>query len=228
MDTRQSELLNLVIESYISAAEPVGSKFLVAKAGLKWSEATVRNDLRFLEEEGFLTHPHTSAGRIPTLKGYQFYVSALNLNAIKHSKKEGLLLEQAVKQAADFETSKKNIAKELVALSNETVIVAFSPQKVYYTGLANLFKKPDFVNVGLVAEVSQVFDTCEDCLPNFFDEVSNEPKYYLGAEHPFGPMLTVLSFKFGKDSESLIALLGPQRMDYKHNWGLMSKVKELI
>lgn len=227
MDKRQSQLLNLVIESYIDTAEPVGSKFLVATASLNWSEATVRNDLRFLEEQGYLTHPHTSAGRVPTLKGYQFYVGQLNLNTIKYSKKEGLLLEEAIKLNADLEAAQKNIAKELVVLSSETVIVAFSPEKVYYTGLANLFKKPDFMDFGLVAEVFNVFDTCEDCLPNFFDEVSGEPKYFLGSEHPFGNMLSVLSMKFNKGN-SLIALFGPQRMDYKHNWGLMNKVKELI
>ena len=67
METRQQQLLNLVIENHIATAEPVGSKFLVSEGNLDWSEATVRNELRILEEEGYLTHPHTSAGRIPTI-----------------------------------------------------------------------------------------------------------------------------------------------------------------
>ena len=90
MDIRPQQLLSLVIEKYAATAEPVGSRVLVESAGLDWSEATVRNELRALEEAGYLTHPHTSAGRIPTLKGYQHYISILDLNNLQLEKKEAV------------------------------------------------------------------------------------------------------------------------------------------
>jgi len=228
MEKRQENLLTLVIEHYIGSAEPVGSRFLVEKAGLDWSEATVRNELRLLEDEGFLTHPHTSAGRIPTTKGYEYYVAQLNFDEFEASRQEDLALEKAFSGAKDYEAAWKNVAKTLVELSNETVMIAFSPEKIYYTGLSNLFQKPDFVEFQMVALVSQVFDHSEEYLPDFFEAVSKELCYFLGDEHPFGETLSVLSTRFGKGNQSLIALFGPQRMDYKKNWRLLKKIKEMI
>lgn len=227
MEDRQKQLLTLVIENYISTAEPVGSKFLVEKAGLDWSEATVRNELRFLEEAGFLTHPHTSAGRIPTIKGYDHYISELNFEDLKATKKDSTFLSDAFEAIKEQEQAMKNLAKALVEISDETVLVAFSPEKVYYTGLSNLFQKPDFAEMRLVASVSEVFDRCEESLPAFFGKVKNQ-KYFLGDEHPFGDMLSVLAARFGENNESLITLLGPQRMNYKKNWALMKQVLEII
>jgi heat-inducible transcriptional repressor len=74
---RQRDLLRLVVEEYVSTGQPVGSKSLVERGGLRVSSSTVRNDLQELESLGLLTHPHTSAGRVPTESGYRFYVDEL-------------------------------------------------------------------------------------------------------------------------------------------------------
>ncbi len=71
---RQEEILARVVESYVATGVPVGSKTLVEKEGVVASASTVRYELAVLEEHGFLTHPHTSAGRVPTDVGYRFYV----------------------------------------------------------------------------------------------------------------------------------------------------------
>ena len=71
---RQQEVLARVVEEYVATGSPVGSKTLVERAGLDVSSSTVRYELAVLEEQGLLTHPHTSAGRIPTDLGYRFYV----------------------------------------------------------------------------------------------------------------------------------------------------------
>ncbi len=228
MQTRQEQLLTLVIDNFVDTAEPVGSRFLVEKAGLDWSEATVRNELRELEEQGYLTHPHTSAGRLPTLKGYQHYLSTINFEDLKLAKAESGALEKSLEVESEYQAARKNLAKTIVELSHETVLIAFSSDFVYYTGLSNLFQKPDFADQNLVVDVSEMFDRCEERIPEFFYEVPNEPKFFLGDEHPFGTLLSVVSMRFGKQGESLIALLGPQRMDYKHNYGLMSKAREII
>lgn len=227
LEERQQKLLELVISTFISSAEPVGSRFLVETAGLDWSEATVRNELRLLEEEGYLTHPHTSAGRIPTTKGYRFFIERFVPADIKIGKSDQVALEKAFVHD-DKEVAYKNVAKALVQLSDETVIMAFSAEKMYYTGLSNLFSKPDFAELQLVASVSRVFDRCEEYLPRFYERVTTEPVCYLGKDHPFGEMLSCVAARIGENGESLIILLGPQRMDYKHNWALLKKVKELL
>jgi heat-inducible transcriptional repressor len=74
---RQRELLRSVVEEYVATGQPVGSRSLVERAGLRVSPSTVRAELSELERRGLLTHPHTSAGRVPTEAGYRFYVDEL-------------------------------------------------------------------------------------------------------------------------------------------------------
>src|SRR5919202_3999240 len=74
---RQGEILSHVVREYVSTGQPVGSKHLVEQAGLSVSPSTVRNELAELEARGLLTHPHTSAGRVPTERGYRFYADEL-------------------------------------------------------------------------------------------------------------------------------------------------------
>ena len=77
LSERKKKILRAVVESYVQTAEPVGSKAILELAGLSVSSATIRNDLADLTEEGYLEQPHTSAGRIPSPKGYRLYVNEL-------------------------------------------------------------------------------------------------------------------------------------------------------
>ncbi len=80
LDDRKTAILRAVVEEYIATAQPVGSSHIAASHGVQVSSATVRNDMAFLEQEGYLAQPHTSAGRIPTDKGYRFFVDHLTPN----------------------------------------------------------------------------------------------------------------------------------------------------
>ena len=77
MTVRQMNILKLVIEEYIKNGEPVGSKLIESKLDYTVSSATIRNEMALLEKEGYLEHPHTSAGRVPTYKGFRLYIEQL-------------------------------------------------------------------------------------------------------------------------------------------------------
>src|SRR5205823_386124 len=77
MDTRAQHLLKLLVERYIAEGQPVGSRALSRQPGLDLSPATIRNVMADLEELGYITSPHTSAGRVPTSRGYRFFVDSL-------------------------------------------------------------------------------------------------------------------------------------------------------
>src|SRR5438093_12561845 len=77
LDERRRDILNLIIRSYVASGEPVGSSTLAARMEWSLSPATIRNIMAELEDAGYLTQPHTSAGRIPSEKGYRFYVDHL-------------------------------------------------------------------------------------------------------------------------------------------------------
>ncbi len=77
LDDRKLDVLKAIVTDYVSSQEPVGSRALVERHALNVSPATVRNDMAALEDEGYITQPHTSAGRIPTDKGYRLFVDRL-------------------------------------------------------------------------------------------------------------------------------------------------------
>jgi heat-inducible transcriptional repressor len=99
VEDRKLAVLRAIVEDYVSTQEPVGSKALVDRHRLGVSPATVRNDMAALEEEGFITQPHTSAGRIPTDKGYRLFVDRLSsVKPLSAAEKRAIttLLEGAV------------------------------------------------------------------------------------------------------------------------------------
>ena len=77
MDTRAMKILAAIVDEYIRTGEPVGSKVLAERSDISVSSATIRNTMAALEQEGYLDHPHTSAGRVPTYKGYRYYIDNL-------------------------------------------------------------------------------------------------------------------------------------------------------
>ena len=74
---RQQAILGMVVQGYVAGGRPVGSRLIAQRQDVDWSPSTVRAELAALEQDGFLTHPHTSAGRVPTGTGYRFYVEEL-------------------------------------------------------------------------------------------------------------------------------------------------------
>ena len=77
LDDRKKKVLQAIVEEYINTAEPVSSNALTSKYGLNYSSATIRNEMANLEKNGFLDKTHTSSGRVPSAKGYRYYVDEL-------------------------------------------------------------------------------------------------------------------------------------------------------
>lgn len=113
LDDRKKKILQAVIDEYINTAEPVSSGTLVEKYGLDYSSATVRNELADLENKGYLDKPHTSAGRVPSEKGYRFYVDEL-LN------EEDISLEE-IKYISSKLESKVNEIEDLTKIATSTL-----------------------------------------------------------------------------------------------------------
>ncbi|MBI4335854.1 MAG: heat-inducible transcription repressor HrcA [Candidatus Omnitrophica bacterium] len=120
---RQDKILEIIVSSYVDTAMPVGSRFVSKKLGL--SSATIRNIMADLEESGYITHPHTSAGRIPTDKGYRWHVETLK-RAREVSKKEAQVINEEYKlRKKSIEDIIKNTAHILSEITHQTGMVLF-------------------------------------------------------------------------------------------------------
>jgi heat-inducible transcriptional repressor len=97
-EERRRAVLYAIVEGYVSTSEPMGSKALASRSGLGVSPATIRNDMAILEEEGLIAQPHTSAGRIPTDKGYRYFVDHLAASSLPgaHQRAISTFLSDAV------------------------------------------------------------------------------------------------------------------------------------
>jgi heat-inducible transcriptional repressor len=113
LDERKTAILRAVVEEYITTAQPVGSGHVASAPSVRVSPATVRNEMAVLEQEGYLTQPHTSAGRIPTDKGYRFFVD--------HLTPPGKLGEMQRAQVADFFEQANLRLEELLARTSSLV-----------------------------------------------------------------------------------------------------------
>jgi len=124
VEDRKLDVLRAIVEDYVATQEPVGSKALVDRHQLGVSPATVRNDMAALEEEGFITQPHTSAGRIPTDKGYRLFVD--RLSAVKPlSAAEKRAIATLLEGAIDLDDVVRRSVRLLAQLTRQVAIVQY-------------------------------------------------------------------------------------------------------
>lgn len=208
MEPRKEQLLKLIIENYIETAEPVGSQFLIEEAGLEMSGATVRNEMRELEEAGYLMHPHTSAGRIPTEAGYRYYIERF-LHEPKPKKAEMTRLKGASKREG-----LKGVGKEIADMTDNAVIIVTRPHSVYYTGISHLFTQPEFHDYAHAIIMSEMFDHCEEYIDDLYALAEDDGvQALIGTENPLGPSCGAVLVRLSKNE--LVVMIGPLRMDYE-------------
>jgi heat-inducible transcriptional repressor len=121
---RRQAVLGLVVRQYIATATPVGSRTIVEQYGLGISSATIRNEMAYLEEQGYLTHPHTSAGRVPTEKGYRYFVERLMGEAELPLAEQRTIRHQFHQARLDLEQWMRLAAAVLARTAHSTSLVA--------------------------------------------------------------------------------------------------------
>lgn len=228
MEARQELILKLIVDEYVRQAEPVGSKSLAEAYHLDISPATIRNDMVALERAGYIVQPHTSAGRIPTEKAYVYYLQ--HFAEPRHESATGPRMREAVTHTSDAESAVKTLARTLVELSGEMAIVAFDPRWSYYTGMANLFQKPEFSDLSVMRTLSTLVDRFDEVVAEVFDRVSDEPEVMIGRGSPFGKDMAAILVKYTLPNRhiGILGLVGPIRMDYARNIGLMEEAIEIL
>lgn len=129
LDDRKKKILSSVVEDYIGSAEPVGSKTIVDKYNLEYSSATIRNEMKLLEEFGFLKQPHISSGRIPSTKGYRYYVD----NLMKEKKLSMIdidYINNSITGYGDTEKLLEQASSTVSKLLNRPTILTVNTQEV--------------------------------------------------------------------------------------------------
>ena len=219
MDSRKKQILEAIIKEYLATGAPVGSSNLVEKYKLDVSSATVRNIMVELEDDGFIRQPHTSAGRVPTEAAYNLFLKDLLNGKNKIKKLREKELKELDKILINFdEVSLREVAKSLAGITDAAVFWAFHKNNLYYTGLSNLFHQPEFIDSGLVYNVSAVIDRMDEIIDDIFESTEEKTGILIGENNPFGNFCGSVLAKYRRGNQTgLFGIIGPMRMDYEHN-----------
>lgn len=224
LTSRQQDLLKIIIESYIKTSVPVGSKQITDN--LDVSSATIRNEMAELESMGYLIQPHISAGRIPTEEAYMFYINNFLDKNIEIASDDKVLLEDVV-NTGDEREYYKNLAKKLADMLNLAIIVSFSKNDIYFTGISGLFTqmefKKDFV---CLTDFTSLLDHLDEKSSAIFDKVDSEVNINIGSNNPFSEFCGSIVMKMNYNY--LFSIIGPIRMDYVRVLSCLKYIKEKL
>lgn len=221
MTERQEKILLAVVEQYAEVASPVGSSLLAKLFDV--SSATIRAEMAELERMGYIGQPHTSAGRVPTDKGYRFYVNNLSEQAPSLNERRGeKAIATRISSGGMPERTIRNAVDTLVELTHNLGLATIGDQ-LYMSGLSNLFGQPEFIHPGQVQEVARLLDNLR---PWLRETAPNKPlSVYIGAENPIGRgagcTLIISKFSSPYSDKSYIGVLGPTRQSYRDVMGLV-------
>jgi heat-inducible transcriptional repressor len=228
MTDRQAQILAAIIEQYAEVAAPVGSVTLAKLFGV--SSATIRAEMARLEESGMIHQPHTSAGRIPTDKGYRFYVNQLT-GSDDHQAVErpARALSTRITQAGRPDLAIRSAVDMLVEMTNNVGLATIGDQ-LYLGGFSRLFTQPEFMQTGTIHEVARLLDNLE---PWLREAVPNQPlNVYIGSENPIGKSsncsLIISRFRSPYSDFSYIGVLGPTRQSYRDVMRLVAHAGQML
>lgn len=226
MDNRQKQLFKNIVAEHIKTARAVASGFLVHKYQLEVCPATVRNDMLELEKLGLIEQPHTSAGRLPTEKGFKMFLKEFVDWQKNLSKDEEEAVRVIITDSDDGEAQVKVLAKILAEKAGLGVFVGFSPDSVYYTGLSYLFNQPEFRNYDIIYQLTEVIDHLDEVMVKIYRDIDEgETAVQIGRDNPFSQDCAAV---MTKAKNILIGILGPMRMDYQHNVALINLVRRVV
>lgn len=208
LTTRQSQILQSAVLEYVNLAVPVSSQLLEEKYDLAVSPATIRNEMKWLEDEGFLIQPHISAGRVPTDKGYRFFVDSVFQEEAKEPERVRL---------------NHVILKNLAAASGNLAFVYTKEQDlVWKEGWEGLLLEPEFEEKEYLLNLAHFLKDLEKSVRSL---QIDRMHIYIGKENPFSRVrdfsIIISECAFEDEEQGFVSIIGPKRMAYQKNIGLI-------
>lgn len=219
-ESRRRAVLTSTINRYIKDANPVSSEDLAREFDL--SPATIRNILAELEDVGYLMHPYTSGGRIPTYKGYRYYVDfLLSQMCVLEDEKERIAKEYKVK-IKRIEDALERTSDLVAQITHYAGIVSFMDwdDKMFYKGVSLIMGQPEFQNFDKMRILIGMIEDKKRLLNIINKDFDGKVKVYIGEEIECPEInncsIVVSSYQHKRRPSGRIAVLGPMRMEYDH------------
>lgn len=216
---REEAVLEIIVKNYTESAQPVGSRFVARKLGL--SSATIRNVMSDLEEEGFLMHPHTSAGRIPTDKGYRYYVNSLMHKRNVNDSVLHMVEEQYHQKLRSLEDVLEKTSHLMSSLTNYVGVTLMPDiEKVYMDGASHLIEQPEFHDIKKLHNLFRCLEDKVVILKLLCDEADDDSlTIHIGRENKSNYLsecsIVTRGYKVKGKKSGKLGVIGPKRMVYE-------------
>lgn len=226
---RQKSVLGAVIKEHIRTAKPVSSEEILEKFGFKASPATIRHEMSVLAKSGYLEQPHTSSGRVPTDRGYRFFVDNL-IEETPLSGKEKDFIERVL-NIGGLEECACDLGRIMADFSKTFTLAGFLEKKrVFKSGLSKVFAEPEFFEQENVKDFGKLIDILDEEMNDFFEDFDEE-KVLIGEENPIkeGGKFSLLmsSWKYPRGQNGFMIMVGPKRTNYSKNLTLLRYLNDL-
>jgi heat-inducible transcriptional repressor len=224
--------LNAAINRHIKNALPVASDDIAEEFDL--SSATIRNIFSELDESGYLKHPHTSGGRIPTDKGYRYYVDFLIQQIDLLDTEKQCILKDCKRKMRRLDDALENTSEVISEITHYAGIVSFLQwqDKIFYKGISRILDQPEFKDADKIRLLIRLMEDKSKLLDIINRDFSGKVKVYIGSELGFPEMencsLIVSSFMLKNQPSGRLAVLGPMRMEYGHIIPTMEYISEAL
>jgi transcriptional regulator of heat shock response len=236
LSARQAYLLGLVVRDFVRLAQPVGSETILTRHGMGVSPATVRCELARLEAAGLLTHPHTSAGRVPTVAGYRYFVEYLMSSAGLSEAQQITIRHQFHQAGADLERWMRLSATVMAHTSGAAGLVASEDDqaspRLYHAGLVQILDDPEFTDSARLREVVEILEHGQGLEPIMARLPRRGVQVIIGGEPPLerAPHVTLVLSRFGAASRprGVLGVVGPMRLPYERAVPTVGFVAELM
>ncbi len=233
---RQKKILNAIVKEYINSAAPISSKFLDRKYNFDISPATLRIEMQKLTNEGLLCQPHTSAGRVPTDKGYRFFVDDILENGpLNFNTKREKAIAREIRKELESSLKFLQIVTRILAdsSSNLSLSYIFDEDILWKEGWEDIFNKPEFKDVDFVSRFAKTISLFEENISDFALDYPSEVRVYIGEETPKfkneDASIITTSFRCSKiGCSGIFVIVGPKRMDYRKNISIVNSLTKLL
>jgi len=228
---RQAKILAAIVKENCDNGQPVASADLTEKYNFSVSAPTIRNEMQELEKHGFIKQPHTSAGRVPTDKGFRFFVNELMDRVKLTLKEQDTLKRELLKlQMAHMEMSRR--LTKLLSEHSQSASFALFDNEISTMGLSNILNNP-----ALPAQDAKEIANFFDCIDEHAEKMMNDysgmgTKAMIGKEielsktSDYSMIVSGLQLPSGK--KGIIGLVGPKSMKYEKNMSLMEYIAKLL
>ena len=219
-NSRRKSILNSAINRYIKNALPVASDDISEEFDL--SSATIRNIFSELEESGLLMHPYTSGGRIPTDKGYRYYVDFLIQQMELMDEEKQRITTDCKRKMLKLDDALENTSEVISEITHYAGIVSFleCQDRIFYNGISRILDQPEFRDAHKIRLLIKLMEDKRRLLDIVNRDFTGKVKVYIGSELGWPQMenysLIVSTYKLKNQPSGRLAVLGPMRMEYNH------------